>query len=90
MNNIAIELGVMGILIFMGVAFRKLFCGRLCPFGFIQGLLHKIPFPKKIKTFKGDKFLRYLKYVILIVFVFLLLFLRPEDQSLQSTSGWLL
>lgn len=41
-------------------------------FGLVQDLLHKIPFPKKIKTFRGDKLLRKLKYVILAVFVILL------------------
>jgi len=44
----------------------------LCPFGLVQDLLHKIPFPKKIKTFRGDKLLRKLKYVILAVFVILM------------------
>ena len=38
----------------------------------IQDLLNKIPFPKKIRTFRGDKLLRKLKYVIFIVFVILL------------------
>ena len=33
-------------------------CGWLCPFGLIQELLHKIPLPKKIHTFRGDRFLR--------------------------------
>ena len=47
-------------------------CGWLCPFGLIEDLLHKIPFPKKIGAFKGDKLLRKLKYLILLVFVILL------------------
>lgn len=47
-------------------------CGWLYPFGLIQDLLHKIPFPKKIKTFRGDNLLCNLKYVILAVFVILL------------------
>ena len=50
----------------------RLICGFLCPFGLIQDLLNKIPFPKKIRTFKGDKLLRKLKYVIFAVFVILL------------------
>ncbi len=63
---------VVGILIFVGAIFGRIVCGFLCPFGLIQELLNKIPFPKKIKTFKGDKLLRRLKYVILLVFVILL------------------
>lgn len=47
-------------------------CGWLCPFGLFQDLLHKIPFPVKIRTFRGDRLLRKLKYVILMVFVILL------------------
>ena len=47
-------------------------CGWLCPFGLVQDLLYKIPGFKKIKTFKYDKALRKLKYVILIVFVIIL------------------
>ena len=50
----------------------RLICGFLCPFGLIQDLLNEIPFPKKIRTFKGDKLLRKLKYVIFAVFVILL------------------
>lgn len=63
---------VTGFLIFVGALIGRLVCGWLCPFGLIQDLLHKIPFPKKIKTFPGDKALRYAKYVILLVFVILL------------------
>lgn len=57
---------------FVGALIGRFVCGWLCPFGLIQDLLHKIPFPKKIKTFRGDKLLRKLKYVILIVFVILM------------------
>lgn len=63
---------VSGFLIFIGALFGRVVCGWLCPFGLIQDLLHKIPFPKKIKTFRGDKLLRKLKYAIFLVFVMLL------------------
>ena len=63
---------VLGLLIFFGAVLGRLVCGFLCPFGLLQDLLHKIPFPKKIKTFKGDKFLRELKYAVLIVMVIIL------------------
>ena len=59
-------------IIFIGAMVGRLICGFLCPFGLIQDLLNKIPFPKKIRTFKGDKLLRKLKYVIFLVFVILL------------------
>lgn len=63
---------VAGFLVFIGALIGRFVCGWLCPFGLIQDLLHKIPFPKKPKTFRGDKLLRKLKYVILAVFVILL------------------
>lgn len=63
---------VLGILILFGVMLGRFTCGWLCPFGLIQDLLHKIPCPKKIRTFKLDKQLRYIKYVILVLFVILL------------------
>ena len=63
---------VIGFLIFVGAILGRLVCGFLCPIGLIQDLLHKIPFFKKIRTFRGDKILRKLKYVIFLVFVILL------------------
>lgn len=63
---------VIGFLIFIGAMIGRVVCGFLCPFGLVQDLLHKIPFPKKICTFYGDKLLRKLKYVIFLVFVILL------------------
>lgn len=63
---------VAGFLVFTGALIGRFVCGWLCPFGLIQDFLHKIPFPEKIKTFRGDKLLRKLKYVILLIFVILL------------------
>lgn len=61
---------ITGILILLGVLLGRFICGFLCPFGWLQDLLHKIPF-KKLST-KKMKHLRYLKYVILVVIVCLL------------------
>lgn len=63
---------IAGFLMFIGALIGRFVCGWLCPFGLIQDLLHKIPFPKKIQTFRGDRLLRKLKYVILLVFVILM------------------
>ena len=63
---------VVGFLFFVGALIGRGVCGYLCPFGLMQDLLHKIPFVKKIETFKGDKALRKAKYLILLVFVILL------------------
>lgn len=61
---------VIGFLILIGVLFGRVVCGFLCPFGWFQELLHKIP-SKKFST-KKLHLLTYLKYVILAVFVFIL------------------
>ena len=59
---------VIGFLLAIGVLFGRVICGFLCPFGLLQELIHKIPFWKR----SMPKPLRYLKYMILIVFVILL------------------
>ncbi len=61
---------VFGILILIGVLFGRVVCGFLCPFGWFQELLHKIP-TKKFST-KKLHILIYLKYMILIIFVIVL------------------
>lgn len=71
-RNYHVAFYVTGFLFFVGALLGRFVCGWLCPFGLVQELLHKIPFPKKLKTFRGDRLLRKLKYVILVVFVLLL------------------
>lgn len=70
--NFKLAFYVAGFLMFVGALMGRVVCGWLCPFGLIQDFLHKIPFPKKIRTFRGDRLLRKLKYVIFLVFVILL------------------
>lgn len=60
---------VLGLVLLFGLILGRLICGFLCPFGWIQGLLNKIPVKKLKIPKKIDKPMRYLKYVILIVFV---------------------
>ncbi|MCQ2518943.1 MAG: 4Fe-4S binding protein [Lachnospiraceae bacterium] len=63
---------VLGLLIFFGAILGRAVCAFLCPFGLLQELIYLIPFPIKINRFKGDKTLRKLKYIILILFVIVL------------------
>lgn len=63
---------VVGFLIFFGSFFGRFICGWLCPFGLIQDLLYKIPFFRKRKNLPGHKVLKWLKYVILVLFVLVL------------------
>ena len=62
---------VFGILMLYGVLLGRWICGWLCPFGFVQELLHKIKTPKLKKSIV-TRVLSYLKYVILAVFVVIL------------------
>ncbi|MBZ9685669.1 4Fe-4S binding protein [Clostridium estertheticum] len=61
---------IVGLLILFGVLLGRFVCGFLCPFGWFQELLHKIP-SKKFST-KNLKLLTYLKYVVLALFVIVL------------------
>ncbi len=63
---------VVGLLLFFGVLLGRLICGFLCPFGFLQDLLHKIKSRKVKIPQKVDKPLRALKYVLLVVLVIIL------------------
>ena len=64
----AIPFLVIGFLMFIGSLVGRAICGWTCPFGFLQDLINKIP----SKKFKGFYWLKYTKYVILILFVFIL------------------
>lgn len=70
---------IFGFLLLFGVIFGRLICGFLCPFGFIQDLLYKIPTPKLTVPRKIDKALRYLKYLILLIPVILLPILLTDQ-----------
>lgn len=68
---------ITGFLILLGVLLGRFICGFLCPFGWLQELLHKIP-GKKLST-KKLKPLTYLKYIILLLAVVLLPALAVND-----------
>ena len=68
---------VTGFLILLGVLLGRFICGFLCPFGWLQDLLHKIP-SRKLPT-KKLKPLTYLKYVVLLLTVILLPALVVND-----------
>jgi polyferredoxin len=60
---------ILGFIMGFGILFARLICGFLCPFGFLQDLLYKVKVKKINVAEKIDKPLRYLKYVILLLFV---------------------
>jgi len=72
---------VTGIIVFFGMLAGKWICGWLCPFGWLQDLLHKIPV-KKLKIPKKLKWLEHSKYVFLVVFVVALPLLAVNEFGL--------
>ena len=60
---------VVGLLMLFGVALGRLICGFLCPFGWIQQLLNKLPGRKLTIPEKADRRMRLIKYGILALFV---------------------
>lgn len=71
-RNYSFSFYVVGFLLIVGALAGRFVCGWLCPFGLVQDLLYKIPFPKKLRKLPGEKFLRLTKYVILLGFVIIL------------------
>jgi len=63
---------VAGFLMITGAIFGRFVCGWLCPFGLAQDLLFKIPFLRKIRKVRGDRILKYMKFVMLGLFVIIL------------------
>ena len=68
---------ITGFLILLGVLLGRFICGFLCPFGWLQDLLHKVP-TKKFST-KKLKPLTYIKYAVLLLAVVLLPVLIVND-----------
>ena len=68
---------IVGFLLLLGMLLGRAICGFLCPFGWLQEMLHKIP----TKKFSSQKLkpLRYLKYGILVVMVCMLPVLAAND-----------
>ena len=66
----AVSVLVLGFLMVVGALLGRLVCGFLCPFGWLQDLLHRIP-SKKLST-RRLRPLTWLKYGILVVFVLVL------------------
>lgn len=66
--RMSFSLYAVGIILAFGVVLGRAVCGFLCPFGLLQELIGLIPLPK----FRLKKIFRYLKYVILVLFVLLL------------------
>ncbi|PKM84792.1 MAG: 4Fe-4S ferredoxin [Firmicutes bacterium HGW-Firmicutes-11] len=90
-RDYSFSLYITGFLVTIGALSGRFTCGWLCPFGLLQDLLHKIPFRIKILTVKGDRYLRLIKYALLLVFVILfpLFVLDIAGQGEQGFCKWI-
>ncbi len=57
-----------GLMLLAGALVGRMICGWVCPFGFLQDMLAKVP----VKKLRFPRFLAYGKYVFLVVTVFLI------------------
>jgi polyferredoxin len=64
-----ISLYITGFLMLIGLMFGRFICGFVCPMGLLQDILYRIKTPKLVLRLR---FLRFAKYIILVVFVILL------------------
>jgi len=71
-NEEILKFCVLAVLIIWFVIAGRIFCGKICPAGYTQDLIYKIPFFVKIKTFKFDKYIRLLKYFNAFINILLL------------------
>lgn len=71
-REFGVPLYLLGFLILVGTLLGRLVCGFLCPFGLVQDLLYRIPFLRKWKRLPGHRWLRFLKYGVLVGFVIVL------------------
>ncbi|MHC1719769.1 MAG: 4Fe-4S binding protein [Clostridiaceae bacterium] len=66
---------IFGITLLIAILFRRSFCGLLCPFGALQELFARVGkriFKKHLTVpVKADRYLRYLKYVIMFLTLFM-------------------
>ncbi|MFH1228133.1 MAG: 4Fe-4S binding protein [Planctomycetota bacterium] len=70
---------VLGTIVFFGAIIGRMLCGWVCPFGFLQDLLYKIPLPK----INLPSFLKYGKYLTLLLMVIVI----PLLFGINTTSG---
>lgn len=61
----------------VGVLGGRFVCGWVCPFGWLQDMLFKI----RTKKFKLPRQLNYVKYAVLVIFVFAIPYLFPHTRA---------
>ena len=74
----------LGVLVLVGVLLGRATCGWLCPFGFLQEILYKIP----TKKAQLPRWTRSIKYIILVLFVILLPLTLGVRINQDGTQSW--
>ena len=64
-RKVQFPFAVLGFFFLFGSIFGRFVCGWLCPFGFVQDLLYKIPLLRKCKKLPYHQVLKYGKYLVL-------------------------
>jgi polyferredoxin len=64
-----------GVILVVPILIGRTFCGWICPFGFVQDLFALTPIRKRYLSKKTDQRLKNIKYVILLVVLFLVAWL---------------
>ncbi|MDO5712834.1 MAG: 4Fe-4S binding protein [Tissierellia bacterium] len=75
---------VLGTILLFGTILGRLICGFLCPFGWLQDLLYKIPLKKKNEPRIIKTYGIYFKYVFLVLFVFILPLSMKNEFGISS------
>jgi len=70
----AIPFYVLSYIFLIGIFTGRMACGWLCPFGFLQDLMHKLPSPK----YKVPHVLKYMKYLVLLFLVIVIPYYTGE------------
>lgn len=83
-NKFNLAFYIVGLFALFAIVAGRLFCGYLCPFGLFQDLLDKIPFLKLKVPKKLANILKYLKYFILVFFVFVLPFAMQDKFGMSD------
>lgn len=65
-----VPFAVLGFFFLFGSLLGRFVCGWLCPFGLLQDLLHRIPLFSKEKRLPFHHILKYVKYLVLALLVF--------------------
>lgn len=68
-QGVQIPFGVLGFFFVFGSLLGRFVCGWLCPFGWVQDLVYKIPVFRKRKRMPFHHILKNGKYIVLLFFV---------------------